>query len=375
MRKKDFIEGDDFVEMDENKGSKSIIDLFSAHLKNNHDIDHDNVGDVLIPTGIDLLDAVLGGGICSGLSQWVGNPGCGKSALAAQIIANGEKLWPGKFISIYADSEEAMTTQRLKQLGVKEEIIPYNDMTVESIFRLIDGVCTFKEKERSLIEIPSVIVWDSVANTPPAGATEATDPNSVTGLKARIITHLLPNYVSKLKKYRITLLAINQLRDKIDIGVVKTPNDLAFMGNKKIPGGNSLLFNSRQLFLLKTAGDLKDLYGFAGTKVELKGIKNKFFKPNVKITTTFGYERGFSNFWTNFELLKETERISAGAWAYLNSYPEKKFRQAQAITEYETNPEFKRFFDEEVQNTLKSEYSIDDVVVSPKVEEEEIFSE
>jgi len=159
-----------------------------------------------------------------------------------------------------------------------------------------------------------------------------------------------------MMKYNICLLAVNQLRDRIEIGKFKTQNDLKWLGEKTIPGGKSVIFNSIQLGIMKSNGDLKGEYGFLGSNITLKNIKNKLFTPNIPINLIFSYERGFSNFWTNYELLKTTKRIQTGAWVYLKDYPDKKMRQNQVISVYKTDPKFKELFNKEVMNVLQTEF-------------------
>lgn len=341
----------------EKKAAIDLISAFSTHLSGNYKIDPGISIRSTIPTGIDVLDTILGGGVGTGLVQLVGPPGSGKSALAVKVLATGQKKYPGKFIGVYIDSEESMTSNRLAQLGVNNPPInPYTGVSVEKVFQIVEGLCAFKDQNPELINYPSCIVWDSIANTLTDGGIEKEDPNSVLGQKARILSHLLPKYVTKLNKYNICLLAINQLRDKIDMGIFKTPNDLKFLGDKEIPGGKSVKFNSIQLFFFRPTGDVKGEYGFSGTKVQGKSVKNKLFSPNIDIDLIFSFERGFSNFWTNFELLKNVKKIKSGAWCKIVGYEEKSFRQIEAIKLYKEDAKFRDVYNKHVKDTLIEEY-------------------
>jgi len=341
---------------EEADASKELQENLKTFLGNQFKIEIPENTRMTIPTGLDVLDAILGGGVGTGFVQFIGPPGSGKSALVSKIIATGQRKWPGKFISVYLDSEESMTSDRLAQLGVvNPKVEPYNSMTIEKIFQIVEGIATYKEENPSLADIPSVIVWDSIANTLTEAGTLSEDPNQVLGQKARVLSHLLPKYVAKLNKYKISLVAINQLRDKIDIGIFKTPNDLKFLGDKQLPGGKAQLFNAMQIFYFRPIGDIKGEYGFLGTKVKGKTVKNKLFSPNIETELIFSFERGFSNFWTNFEFLKSTKRINSGAWCYLVDYPEKKFRQVQAIELYRSDPKFKECFEREIKDAIQTE--------------------
>jgi hypothetical protein len=94
-----------------------------------------------IPTGIRTLDAILGGGFAVGaLNIIVGQPGSGKSMLAAQVVGKGQQIYEGKLLAGYLDSEESTTRERLYNLGVKyPPMTPYSDITVEKIFKFLEA--------------------------------------------------------------------------------------------------------------------------------------------------------------------------------------------------------------------------------------------
>ena len=344
----------------EKVAAQSLHDDFTAYLSKTGGIDPESSVRSTIPTGIDLLDAILGGGVATKLSQFVGMPGSGKSALVARIVATGQRKWPGKFISLYIDSEQSMSTERLSQLGVNmPEIIPYSeDITVEKIFKAVESICTYKEAHEEYMEVPSCVIWDSVANTLTDKGLEKEEYTSVIGQKAALLTFLLPKYVNKLNKYNISLVCVNQLRDKMDMGgFSSTPATLRFLADKNIPGGNALLFNSFQLFYFRQKDIMKGEFGFDGVTVIGKAVKNKLFTPNIEIEMVFSFEHGFSNFWTNYNLLKKFKRIEMnGAWASMKGYNGNKFQQSAVIQRYREDSKFKTVWDDAVQEVIQTEY-------------------
>ena len=183
---------------------------FNTFLEQKVDIKEDTGLKQVIPVGIDVLDAILGGGFAVGsLNIIVGQPGSGKSMLAMQAQGNAQRIYRGKLLASYLDSEEATTTIRLANLGVRNPMIkPYTDITVEKVFRFIEGLCIFKHQKK-IVSVPSFIVWDSIANTLSIKEREAEDPNSVIGYKARLFSILIPKYVSKIGTYNICLVAVD----------------------------------------------------------------------------------------------------------------------------------------------------------------------
>jgi len=344
--------------------TQSLYDEFNSFLEDKTDIIADIGVKQVISTGIDLMDAILGGGFAVGaLNIIVGTPGTGKTMLAIKTLGQGQVQYEGKLIGAFLDAEEATTTLRLSNLGVRfPKIKPYVDITVEKVFKFIEGLSVFKQ-EKKISETPSVVIWDSIANTLSEKERQTDDPNTVIGYKARLLSILVPKYLAKCAKNNICFLAINQLRDKLDMGMFSAPNDLKFMtASKTMPGGNVLKFNAFQLVEMKVKsviaeGKAEDSnkYGFEGVIVKAKCVKNKLFSPNVEIELVGSFTQGFSNFWTNYNFLKLTKRLNSGAWNSLTTLPEKKFRVKDAKTTYDTDPEFKEAWDKLVVETIKTE--------------------
>lgn len=332
---------------------------FNTFLQSDFDIvSEDDEIKATIPTGIDVLDTILGGGFATAFVMIVGMPGTAKTTLACKALANGQRLWPGQFVAGFADAEEITTQERLSQLGVnRPKITPITDISVEKVFKIVEALCNFKDQNKKLEEVPFALVWDSIANTLTEKGLVEEDLNKVMGEKARQLSHLLPKYVKKLNKYRMSLIAINQLRDKIDIGNVPKAPDIKWLHDKKVPGGKACLFNAAQLLFLKSSHDLKDTeFPFSGFKVNVQAVKNKLFRPHVEVTLIFSFERGFSNFWTNWELLKTKKKVTVAAWCSLPDYPEKKFRQRDAGKMYAEDEKFREIFDQYVEETIHEEF-------------------
>ena len=330
---------------------------FSSFLKVKADISPEEGVKSTIPTGIEVLDAILGGGFAIGsMNIIVGQPGSGKSMLAIQTMASAQ-LKHKSLIAAFLDSEEATTVIRMSNLGVRNpKIKPYSGITVEKVFKLLEGICLFKE-EKKTVDIPSVVIWDSIANTLSQKEMEVEDINSVIGYKARLLSILIPKYVAKCARYNILFLAVNQLRDVMNIGPFSAPKELKFMSTgKDMPGGNILRFNAFQLVDLKIKSALKpEMYGFDGILVTAKTVKNKLFSPNVSVNLIGDFRTGFSNFWTNYNFLVETKRLQAGSWNFLVSTPEKKFRTKDSLHLYDTDSEFKKAFDDAVKEAIQKD--------------------
>ncbi len=279
------------------------------------------------------------------------------SMLAMQCIAAGQKIYKGLLAS-FLDSEEATTSKRLYNLGVRyPPVKPYNDLTIEKLFKHIETMCVFKEQKK-INDNPSIIVWDSIANTLSEKEREAEDVNSVIGYKARVLSLLTPKYVAKCAKHGICLIAINQLRDKLSMGPFSAPKTLRFLSTgKSIPGGNTILFNAFTLLEVKAKAALDpEKYGFEGIMSSVTSVKNKLFSPNVTVELIGNFQTGFSNFRTSYYFLAKHKRlISPGGWCKLVSNPEMKFRSKGAEIKYNEDEEFRTAFDKEVKECIQTE--------------------
>jgi RecA/RadA recombinase len=340
-----------------------LYNEFSTFIKDKTEIEESSGIKIVIPTGIDVIDAILGGGFVVGcLNIIVGQPGGGKSTLASQTIGNAQKIYKGKILSGFLDAEESMTTKRLHNLGVSyPKIKPYSDITIEKVFKYIEGLSLFK-RQKDLMDIPSLVVWDSIANTLSEKERETEDINSVIGLKARMLSLLIPKYVSKCAEHNICFLAVNQLREKLQMGMFAPAPDLKFMSaSKDMPGGQTLKFNAFQLLSVDVKSPINTSkpdckYPFDGYISKIKCIKNKLFTLNVEVEAVADFYKGFSNFWTNYNFLAKYKRLKTGAWNLLVDDPDQtKFRTKDAENLYNENEKFKEVFDRIVKETIQTE--------------------
>jgi RecA/RadA recombinase len=285
-----------------------------------------------------------------------GNPGSGKTMLVTKVIAASQKALAGKLMAAFLDAEEAMTKHRMALLGVRNPMLdPYNNLTVEKVFRFVEGVVLFKAARN--LDIPSLIIWDSIANTLSEKEHEVEDVNQVIGYKARLLSAMIPRALAKCAQNDIAIVAVNQLRDKLKMGQFAPANDLKFISqDKQIPGGNAIKFNAFHLIEMKVKKVIDaSKFGFDGIISKFKAVKNKQFTPNIELELVGSFTTGFSNFWTNYRFLRDNKRLEAGAWNKLVSLPEKKFRTKDAHSLYKTDKEFKEAYDEAAKETIQTE--------------------
>lgn len=315
-----------------------------------------------VSTEISLLDLILGGGVVVGdMTMLVGKPGSGKSTLAGQLgrcLLNSNE----NALAIYIDTEQSFGKERLLQLRVPldKTMVISHDVTLEKVFKVLDQIFALKEK-RGLKDVPFLVVWDSVAATGSEKASEVDKMEQMTGYEARYITFMLKSYINKLQSNNIMFVVVNQLRNKIDMGMYSNSADLRWLGNKDIYGGNILKFLAFSLIYMSPtqpdfvssseSGSSGLVAGFNGSTIRLFTIKNKLKRPYVKVDIVLDYERGFREDWTRLLFLKNRKRLSTGSWWSLKEV-DKKFRLKSFEEVYYSDDKFRRVFDEVYEEEL-----------------------
>jgi len=303
----------------------------------------------VVPTGISPLDKILGGGIPVGkLILLVGNAGGGKSTLTCSIGRGFHRHHPKSIVS-YLDAEQAMNTTRLASMGcdMDRTILISQDLTIEKIADILKKTVEYKKKA-GLEDVPFLVIWDSESATMTAKHKEVADVSKIIGFKANMLSWIIPLMVELCSKYKITLIIIGQLRDKIQMNQYQpSTGDLRGLGNQKLTGGNVMKFAPFQILFIKPKADMDpSTYGFSGVVSEMKIIKNKLFTPMIKVDLALDYMKGFSDVWSKFELLKTCKAIKGTGWRYLQNYQDCKFRTKQIEELYSTDPMFKERFNE-----------------------------
>lgn len=304
-----------------------------------------------IPTGIDLLDYVMGGGVPVGkLCTITGSPGGGKTTLAAQYIVGFQHYNP-ESMAFYIDIEQGLSIDRLVALGCDPDrtILISNSMTVEVVGKLISSILASKVRNKKT-EVPYIIIWDSESATPTTKALEATDASSVLGEKSRAIGILLPKLVQNVGKCNTTLIIIAQLRNNITIDRYAPKKAELNLGAQKITGGSAAEFLPFQLAFIRSKGTTspeakkENCIPIIGQANEVLFKKNKNFTPNIPIELVINYDSGYEDFWSKERLLRKTNSFKGAAWQTIEGC-DVKHRRGDVEEVYNTNPEFKAAFD------------------------------
>lgn len=301
-----------------------IQSVFKNYLNKNKYIVNDDVEIKYISTGYPILDLMLGGeGLPLGRTvQFVGRTGSGKSALAAGILGNVQRMYKNQCYLAYFDAENTTTELRLRQLGVEQpKGIIVTDFTLEDFFKAIEGIIKLKKDQPELKEIPCILVLDSVPATRVEKTKEVDATEKTTGLRAKVSSFWFEKLTAEMAKNNITIIAINQVRDNIQMGYITKAGDMKALGtDKALPGGKSWKYYSFDLLNLADKSLKKSDWGFGGNSVILETWKCKSFTPYLKIPMYFSFTEGFSECWSMYPALVEGKYIKSGGGSYFKYY-------------------------------------------------------
>lgn len=293
--------------------------------------DEDNPTDVkeFISTGSTLLDYCISnrrdGGVPAGkLTEISGEEASGKSLICAHLVANVQKKGG---IAVYIDTENAANPSFMEQVGVDLKNLVYlQPGTIENVFEHISK-CISMARAKD-VKCPVLIIWDSVAATPPAAELEGNfDPTNSIGLMARTISKGLRMLTDSVGKDRVTLVFTNQLRTKIGVSY---GDPLTTPGGKAIPFCASVRIRLSQSTKLKDTGDGTEVDGI---KTLAKCIKTRLGPPHRRCYFDIRFDKGIDDIGSWFTVLHESKKIEKrGGWCVMANVPghegELKFRES-----------------------------------------------
>ncbi len=216
-----------------------------------------------ISTGSIGLDIALGiGGVPKGrIIEIYGPESSGKTTIALQVIAQAQKEGG---IAAFIDAEHALDINYAKNLGVDIE-------------NLLVSQPDFGEQGLEILETLTrsgavdLIVIDSVAALTPKAEIDGDMGDSHMGLQARLMSQALRKITGVLHKMNVTVIFINQLRQKI--------GGMGYGPNETTTGGNALKFYASVRLDIRRIATLKQGEAQIGNRVKVKVVKNKVAPP------------------------------------------------------------------------------------------------
>lgn len=258
----------------------------------------------VIPTGISVIDRhVLGiGGLPVGRSSEVFGPeGVGKTSFMLKCLAQAQQ---GGGLAILAENETSLQPDWARDVhGVninKLVLIEAESMeqTTDSILTVINAIPPGVG--------PNLVSWDSIAQTPTREEIETgLDKDQRIGVRARQLSRTCRLLARALKKKRVHLMFVNQIRTKIGV---------MFGDPTETPGGHAVKFYaSARLSLLGGKAVKADDGLHDGKDIIVRAVKNKLYPPWRDARVRLTYEDGWDEEWSTLYHAKENDKAGARA--------------------------------------------------------------
>jgi recombination protein RecA len=211
-------------------------------------------------SGSPSVDEALGGGVPVGkIIELYGPESSGKTSLSLAILANAQK--EGMVAGII-DAEHALDPRWVEKFGgTPDELIVSQPGCAEEAFSVAENMIDLGV---------NVIVIDSVAALTPRAEIEGEFGDAQMGLQARLMGQALRKLKGKISSSKVTVIFINQLREKIGV---------MFGSPETTPGGKALKFYADIRIDIRRKDVLKDGDASIGILSRVKVVKNKTAAP------------------------------------------------------------------------------------------------
>ena len=255
------------------------------------DQDHD-LG--FVSTGSYALNKVISGDYMKGIpigqiSQFHGESSTAKTVFATHILKEAQSKG---YYSMLLDSENAYNPTFARTLGLDPERLIYSTPeTLEDSFQVMEEtILSIREEDKST---PIVIAYDSIAVSPSKVEYDAEnyDGNNMQGaIRAKATGACLRKINPLMRKHKVALIVINQIRNKI--GVLYGSPDTMAAGGKSLDyylGVNLKCISNKTADLIRD--EHKQVIGITGT---VRNTKNKVSIPFRECEFELIYDEGLN---------------------------------------------------------------------------------
>ena len=268
-----------------------------------------------VSTGSYALNRVISGNYKDGIpigmiSQFMGEASTAKTVFATHILKDAQAK--GHY-AMLVDSENAYNSEFAESLGIDPKKLIYAAPdTLEDCFQVIED--TIKAIRETDATTPIVIAYDSIAVSPSKAEFEADnyDGNNMVGaVRAKSTGACLRKINPLLRKHKVALVIINQIRNKV--GVMFGSPETTAAGGKSLEyylGVNMKTISNKTSDLLKDEN--KRIVGIQG---RLRNTKNKVSMPFQETTFKLTYDEGLDPIDGLLDFLVMDQIVtSSGAW-------------------------------------------------------------
>jgi recombination protein RecA len=287
-----------------------------------------------VSTGSFALNKVISGDYTKGIpigmiTQFHGEASTAKTVFATHILKEAQQKG---FYTMLVDSENAYNSEFATSLGLDPKKLIYAaPETLEDCFQVIeDTILAIRETDK---ETPIVVAYDSIAVSPSKAEYEAEnyEGNNMQGaVRAKSTGACLRKINPLMRKHRVALVVVNQIRNKVGI-MYGDPTTMA-AGGKSLEyylGVNLKTISNKTSDLIKD--DHKQVIGIQG---KVRNTKNKVSIPFRETSFRLMYDQGLDPYDGLLECLVADKLVTqSGAWY---SFGEQKFQKKSFSEEFAT---------------------------------------
>ena len=260
-----------------------------------------------IRTGIHAIDLLVGNGIpMNKVIEIFGSEASGKSLLAWTIAKAFQKV--GGVVVLY-DVEGTAPKEWMRKLGIDTKLFMEPLEYPKTVEEIRDSIRETVNSIRKIDkDVPTLIILDSIAACTSNGEWEDVKelkPKINIGARAKSFSEFFRQFSQFLSENDVTLVCVNQIRDKIGV----------MWGKKEeSPGGKALKFQASIRLEINSGAGIKDKdNNVIGVYAKIKTEKNKCAPPLRSIKEAAIYwDRGYDEYGGLLEVLEKTGRVKIG---------------------------------------------------------------
>ena len=247
-----------------------------------------------VSTGSYALNKVVSGDYMKGIpvgqiTQFHGESSTAKTVFATHILKEAQEKG---YYSMLVDSENAYNPSFARKLGIDPNKLIYTTPeTLEDSFQVMEEtILSIREEDK---DTPIVIAYDSIAVSPSKVEydAESYDGNNMQGaIRAKATGACLRKINPLMRKHKVALIVINQIRNKIGV-MYGSPETMA-AGGKSLDyylGVNLKCISNKTADLIRD--EHKQVIGITGT---VRNTKNKVSIPFRECEFELMYDKGLS---------------------------------------------------------------------------------
>lgn len=280
----------------------------------------------------------------------IGNSGVGKSAAAIKMgSAMIRDFDLGDYYHIDAEGTSNQTRiQTLNGFTDDEMADKYhlpNVIYVEDVFTLIYNLAQIKINSKEfaydtgyydqagnpiIIPQPTAVLIDSLPSLQTKDVENSAELGSQTyNMRLAIAYNTFYKRLRPIiRDANITVFAINHIKEKPQMGFIKTQAKIQYLKpEESIPGGSGPIYYSQNLLRMIYRGKfVKDKHGFDGFLVEALNIKSKTNKSGTSVHLVFNADHGFEPTLTMLKFAEDHELLCGrNPYSYFKSAPDLRF--------------------------------------------------